>query len=85
MGLGMVFAWMGALAGLVAGGLQWLLLRRWVARAGWWVLGSALGWALGLGLAVAVGRTLGWMVAGAVGGAITGPLLIWLLRRPAAN
>ena len=80
MGLNMVFVGIGAMAGLVAGILQWLALRGQVARAGWWVLASTLGWAVGLGLAVAVGRALGWMVAGALGGAITGVALIWLTR-----
>ena len=82
MGLRMVFVVIGAMAGLLAGTLQWLLLRQHTPRAGWWVLASTVGWAVGLGLAVSVGRALGWMVAGAVGGAFTGPLLIWLFRRP---
>ena len=32
------------LSGTLAGVLQWLLLRRHIRRAGWWVLVSAAGW-----------------------------------------
>ena len=35
------------LFGTVAGVLQWLVLRRHVARAGWWVLASTVGWIVG--------------------------------------
>jgi len=70
-------------AGVGAGGtmlglMHWLVLRRQVARAGWWVLASTAGWVAG-GLLGAVG---GWAAIGAVYGAITGPVLVWLLRRP---
>ena len=58
-----------AAGGTVLGVLQWLVLRRRVARAGWWVLAS----------------TAGWAVLGAVYGAITGAVLVWLLRRGAAG
>ena len=37
------------LMGLAIGITQWLLLRRRLARAGWWIAASALGWGL-LGL-----------------------------------
>ena len=35
--------------GLAIGITQWLLLRCWLARAGWWIAANALGWGL-LGL-----------------------------------
>lgn len=35
--------------GALVGGAQWFALRRRVARAGWWVLATALGWAVGEG------------------------------------
>ena len=35
----------GAAGGLLAGGVQWLVLRQYVRHAGWWVLVSALAWA----------------------------------------
>ena len=40
-------AGVGAVAGAVAGIMQWLVLRRRISRAGWWVLVSAIGWAMG--------------------------------------
>ncbi len=36
----------GAAGGFTAGGLHWLVLRRHVSHAGWWVLVSALAWAV---------------------------------------
>ena len=64
--------------GTVLGVLQWLVLRRQVARAGRWVLASTVGWIVGGPLA-GIG---GWVVLGAVYGAITGPVLVRLLRKP---
>jgi hypothetical protein len=76
----------GAVAGAVVGAAQWLILRRQVRRAGWWILASTAGWAVGLsvGDAVgwAVGDAVGWAVGGAVIGIITGAVLVWLLRQP---
>ncbi len=71
-----------AVGGVVVRVLQWLVLRRQVGRAGWWVLASTVGWAVG----GHVGGTLGWAVLGAVYGAITGSVLVWLLRqRPSGS
>jgi hypothetical protein len=36
----------GAAGGLLAGGVHWLILRRHVSHAGWWVLVSVLAWAV---------------------------------------
>ena len=88
----------GAVVGAVSGVAQWLILRRQVRRAGWWILASTVGWAVGLavggavGWAVvnavvdavgwAVGLAAGWAVVGAVSGSITGTVLVWLLRQP---
>ena len=67
------------------GVLQWLVLRRQVARAGWWVLASTVGWIVG-GLVSGITDTAaGWAVLGAVYGAITGAVLVWLLRHRAAD
>ena len=80
----------GWVAGVAAGGtvlgvLQWLVLRRQVARAGWWVLASTVGWIVG-GLVSGITDTAaGWAVLGAVYGAITGSVLVWLLRHRAAD
>ncbi len=70
--IGLLVMWPlgGAVAGAVLGVMQWLVLRRRVPRAGWWVLASAVGGAVALA------------VVGA--GAIIGGALVWLLRQPAA-
>jgi len=77
-----------ALTGGLLGVSQWLLLRRYVAMAGWWGLVIALGWALGWTVTRAVGVDLsrGWIVFGASGAvvftALTGLTLLFLLRHP---
>jgi hypothetical protein len=52
---------------------QWLVLRRRVARGGWWVLASTVGLAVGVLFSVA---------AGVIYAPITGGVLVWLLRHP---
>ena len=76
-----------ALVGASVGIAQWLVLRRQVSRAGWWVLASTVG--LVVGTAVSFGATdpllearavalaavgLAIVVRGAVGGAVFGAL-----------
>ncbi len=64
-----------AIVGAVVGVTQWLVLRRHVPQAGWWVLACSVGWVVGgmVGEAVfsivsmAVGRILGAAVIGIVG------------------
>ena len=89
----------GAVGGAAIGILQWLVLRRQVSGAGWWVLASTMGWAVGSGLGLLVFRTValavssdaafivalsvGAAVDGAAMGAITGFALVKLLRQPA--
>jgi hypothetical protein len=79
---------------------QWLVLRRQVERAGWWVLASAGTLFVANGLAflvmVVIARALGWglpsapawglsgLLAGLLGGALTGAVLVRLLRQPVA-
>jgi len=77
-----------ALGGAVMGTLQWLVLRRQVSRAGWWVLASTVGWGL-CGAVAAAGDDAEGMIAfvslvggGVVLGAVTGAALVWLLRQP---
>jgi hypothetical protein len=84
-----------ALEGLAIGaslGLaQWLVLRRHVPEARWWILASAIAWAVGwaiiasvdieatdgsIGLAYVIGA-----IGAAVAGLITAAALVWLLRR----
>jgi hypothetical protein len=40
--------WFAPLCTLVGESVKWLLLRNWVRRAGWWVLGGAVGAAIGV-------------------------------------
>jgi hypothetical protein len=84
---------LGVLFGILSGILPWLVLRRQVARAGWWVpahlLGSLVGGAMGI-VAFHVMALIGfyqfpWAAAGAMFGAglgaITGITLDRLLRQ----
>ncbi len=73
------------------GAAQWLVLRRRVSRAGWWILASVLGWGGGAATAEALGRIVGGssilFLSGALGlvvGVVTGGALVWLLRAPIA-
>jgi hypothetical protein len=83
---------MAAVFGAATGILQWLILRRKVQRAGWWLfanlLGSLVG-AIGTPVAGVIFDAGNWglgvltfgLVFGAGNGAITGAALIWLLRQ----
>ncbi len=53
----------GVVFGFLMGSAQWLVMRTWVHRAGWWVLSSTIGWTLGM----AVGEILplNWNDSGA--------------------
>ena len=88
-----------ALIGASLGIAQWLVLRRRVSRAGWWVLASTVGSVVFLAsvvfsagavltstsrVAVLVG-IVALVVSWAVYGAITGGVLVWLLRQPIAT
>ena len=81
--------------GVMMGFAQWIVLRQYVLRAGWWILFSALGWAGGMTVifagmnvipdsastALIVMMSVASAVAmGATFAAITGIGLIWLLR-----
>jgi len=86
---------MGFVLGLILGIPQWLVLRRHLPKAGWWVLANALAWMVGMvivfvgtsfilpegvTLSVALMLLLFLFAAGAAVGAIHGLVLIWLLR-----
>jgi hypothetical protein len=85
---------LGVLFGVVSGILPWFVLRRQLARAGWWVpahlLGSLLGGAMGIvafHAVILIGfYQFDWAAAGAIFGAglgaVTGITLVWLLRQP---
>ena len=88
-------ALMGLAAGTILGTPQWLVLRRHVRRAAWWLPANALAWAPGMVMAfyaadlifsAGIGMTtivlaIGALVAiGAVVGAIHGLALVWLVH-----
>ncbi len=86
----------GVAAGVIGGLGEWLLLRRWVSGAGWWIVVTAVGRAVGWSLALTVGwlwselvvsstgsgaaGILGLDVGGLVGGSAVG-LSQWIVLR----
>jgi len=84
---------LGVLLGAVTGVLQWLILRRHIAQAYWWIAATAAGLGLGIALgfvslrpmfagATSAGGSYYFMVlAGLVPGVITGLLQRQVLRR----
>jgi hypothetical protein len=76
-----------AVAGAAVGTLQWVVLRRWVSRAGRWVPASSISWVLATFLYMSLTRgndvhlTLGGAASGALSGAITGLVLVGLMRK----
>jgi hypothetical protein len=66
----------GVVIGLTTGLAQWLVLRREVHWAGWWIIFSIIGWTTGLTLLP--GATL----SGTMAGILTGLALEILLRHP---
>lgn len=83
----------GVVFGLLSGIMPWLILRRQLARAGWWIpahmLGSLVGGAMGIvafhALSLIGLYQFDWAAAGALFGAglgaITGVTLNWLVRQ----
>ena len=85
----------GAVAGVVFGFAQWLVLRRQTKQGAIWILANAAGWALAMSViylgaslptaewpiaAVVVDGALTGIVAGLSVGGVTGTGLVWLLR-----
>lgn len=66
----------GFVLGLATGTAQWLLLRKEVLWAGWWIIFSAIGWTTGLTLLPGI------LLTGTMAGALTGIALEVLLRSP---
>ena len=74
---------------------QWLVLRRQVSRAGWWLLVPIVGLVVGsfadavlrgvLGADAVVGVYFSKFMGIAVYGAITGGVMVWLLRQSATK
>jgi hypothetical protein len=75
----------GPLVGGIVGLAQWLILRRHVAQAGWWVLASALGFTAFFAAAQLLGgegrEIIAVTAAGLLLGVITASALVWLMRR----
>ena len=82
----------GVIFGLVIGFMQWLILRRYLQAAGWWVLAVTVAmaitsvistlWLPDVGQEGFVALPLTMSVTGVIVGAITGLVLTWLLRKP---
>ncbi|MDA2926004.1 hypothetical protein MYX78_02030 [Acidobacteria bacterium AH-259-G07] len=72
----------GALAMLLGGIMQWLVLRRQVSWAGLWALASPVGFALLVAVTGGVPGVVGCTIFGAMISAVTGIVLLRLLRRP---
>lgn len=66
----------GLVVGLAMGIAGWLVLRREVHWAGWWIILSVVGWTTGLALLP------GFLSTGSTAGALTGIALELLLRDP---
>jgi hypothetical protein len=65
--------------GAMVGLLQWLLLRRWLRHAGWWIVATAVGWAVPVWLSPIPGfGAWGFVLTGV----IPATVLVLLLRQP---
>lgn len=83
---------LGVIFGVLSAIMPWLVLRRQLARAGWWVPAHLLGSLVGGGLGIVAFHTMSlirfyqfaWAAAGAMFGAglgaVTGITLVWLRR-----
>jgi hypothetical protein len=78
-----------AALGLLVGIGQWLVLRQWLERAGWWVLASAGGWLLAVSvgevLQGVLGENLGGLILTIGLGLVPGVLQWLVLRQQAAR
>jgi hypothetical protein len=82
--LTLLYVVMGAVMGLP----QWLMLRRKLLRAAWWILGNSVGMGLGFALVLVTGfinRSEFWSYTAVVlvYGIATGAILLWLLGQKA--
>lgn len=66
----------GMIIGLAAGIAQWIVLRRELHWAGWWIVFSMIGWTTGMNLIPGIFST------GIMAGTLTGICLEVLLRNP---
>jgi hypothetical protein len=83
--LGLTEATFGFVIGLVTGAFlgvsQWIVLRRQVPDAGWWIPACIFAWAASL-LYYQPGVTWLGVLYGTLSGIVTGTVLLWLLYRP---
>jgi tetratricopeptide (TPR) repeat protein len=74
----------GAASGTLIGVLEWLVLRSYIRKAGWWILANMMGWALGWASFFVTSGFASYIVSlvmtGATGGLITGLAFVWLLK-----
>lgn len=71
--------------GLAIGIVQWLLLRRQLSHAGWWIAANVVGWGL---LALVTGDTLdglGLLVLGLLPASVTAAALALLMKQAKLN
>ena len=79
----------GAVAGAIAGLLQYLILWQQVGRAWLWVVASIAGWVVAGGGAAVLRAITGMeegaseVIGAAAYAALTGAVMVWLLRQPA--
>lgn len=71
----------GVILGLTTGSVQWLILRKELYWAAWWIVINVIAWTTGMALLPGI------MLTGVMVGAITGLALILLIRfpKPAEN
>lgn len=83
--LSLVEAWFGLVIGAAAGSLfglfQWIVLRRYVSGAFWWIPVNIFAWTSGMFFYRPGMSAMGAMY-GILSGLVTGVALLWLLFRP---
>ncbi len=74
----------GALAALILGGSQWLVLRKSFRGAGWWCLVTFAGGLISFWIIQPSVMYMSdvWWAVGIPLGALTAPVMVWLLKRP---
>jgi hypothetical protein len=91
---------LGMVAGAVLSFAQWLVLRKHVGHAGWWIPANMLAWAVGMPVifwgidlaqrgqpVIQAGLLMAGvlLLAGAVVGAIHGAFLVWMVSQPGST
>jgi hypothetical protein len=72
----------GVMAGALVGLAQWVILRRHVKRAGWWIAATAASWGLAF---VSIATGVGLIYRGVIVGGVTGAALVWLTSPRASS